>query len=332
MHVVSHGVITCHPAPSPSIICISMLPVPVQVPLVLHQIWYQGVDAVPPALAANAARLQALNPDWQYRVWDAAGLRAACAEMGTKVVARWDAFMHMHQRIDFGRYVVLCLHGGLSVDFDVVALRPLTPGLKEAGLLRSQVPVFSHIGGVGDAETFMVTWGRRTRRLVNNAMILTPAGVPGMRELVDALTVPTALEVLISGQGSRLGARHLIMVSTGPERVSDVVDGLAERALVRVISPRLFEPCNGLDTTCVPPGDALLHHRHMRTWMPTNTLDQRLAPTYYRVRGACFAALPHMGWMPVVFVVMMAAAGWVLMATRHAACASLAACVDASAR
>jgi hypothetical protein len=286
------------------------------VPRVIHQIWYQGAGAVPPALAANAVRLRALNPDWGYKLWDASGLREACRQLGARELARWEAFPHMHQRIDFGRYVVLYLHGGLSVDFDVVALRPLTPGLAGAGLLHAPVPVFSRVGGVGDTETYIVTWGRRARALANNAMILAPAQAPGMRELVDALAVPTALEALM--QGDRVSARDIIMVSTGPERVSDVVDGLVARGLAWVIPARLFEPCNGLDTACVPPADALLDHRHMRTWMPTNTLDQRLARPYFRAKGAWAAAAPLTSWiLPLVFASMVAAAGLVLLALRR---------------
>lgn len=266
----------------------------------LHQIWYQGEGAMPARYAASARRLREMNPDWRHVVWDADGLRDACSRAGPRVLARYDSFPHMHQRIDLGRYAVLLLYGGLSVDLDTVQLRPLSAGLPR-WMLETDVPVFTRLI-VSPHETYIITRGRHfgELRMVNNAMILCPKGAPGMRALIDAICA--------SPSPTRGPPHDAIMRTTGPEHVSEIVDHLSSRGLVRVVPPVYFEPCIGLDPTCRPPPDAVMDHRHENSWIE---MPRGVVAAYYTAK----AMWPPVGGLAIVMVAALFVNGAFIAAT-----------------
>lgn len=99
-------------------------------PFVPRVIWQTCKDrsALAPALANCVAQLQAMNPNWQHRLFDDesqdAALSAVCS----------DRFMAAYRRIeprygaaraDLFRYVMIYLHGGIYMDLKSGTLRPL---------------------------------------------------------------------------------------------------------------------------------------------------------------------------------------------------------------
>ena len=66
-----------------------------------------------------------MNPNWEHKTWDESQLRAACEEVGPACATRFDAYEHFMQKVDFGRYVILYLYGGVIVDCDMEAKKPL---------------------------------------------------------------------------------------------------------------------------------------------------------------------------------------------------------------
>lgn len=198
-------------------------------------IWYQGADAAPPsirrAFASNARAARASG--WTFDVYDADGLRDAARQCG--VLEAYDAYDHMHQRIDLGRLCLLYLHGGVSVDADQTFVKPCG----RLPLLRSTVPVFSEVAC--RRRTLLDRMCHRVvslgaRRAVNNAMIMSPERSPTMLHIARTVAARPRL---------RLGNSMLeVLSTTGPVSVSHAVSDLIEAGHVRLIPATVVEPCS----------------------------------------------------------------------------------------
>jgi inositol phosphorylceramide mannosyltransferase catalytic subunit len=86
-----------------------------------------------PALGANIARLQALNPGWEYRLYDDAYARAfITAHYGAAMLARFERINPVYgaARADLFRYLLLYELGGVYLDIKSTIDRPLDELLK----------------------------------------------------------------------------------------------------------------------------------------------------------------------------------------------------------
>jgi hypothetical protein len=224
------------------------------VPKIIHQIWFQGQAEVPADYAEQAAALQRMNPTWRYRLWDDAALQGACRTVGRECYERYMSFQHLHQKVDLGRYVVLFLQGGISVDMDVIPLNPLDnlPGLAGARFMVSRV----HIN---PAETYIFTMGRLTV-LYNNAMILSSPAAPHLRNLIDDVVQTRHGQAALTKVGE-------IQRTTGPQLFTESLMRTGMEG-VTVLDNKYFEPCYGKDVHCTPPRDGILYHKHAASWVP----------------------------------------------------------------
>jgi glycosyltransferase involved in cell wall biosynthesis len=92
-------------------------------PRVIHQTW-RDAD-LPPAFAHLAQTWRALNPGWAWRLWTDADNRDFVAQEYPGLLTFYDAYPFPIQRVDMVRYLILQRHGGLFVDLDFEALRPI---------------------------------------------------------------------------------------------------------------------------------------------------------------------------------------------------------------
>ena len=101
-------------------------PAPAQaIPLILHQIWYQGGNQLPNKYRRYRASWQRHHPAWQCILWDAASLRAHIAAYCPDFLPIYAGFPHDIQRMDAARYCLLDTVGGLYADMDIECLRPV---------------------------------------------------------------------------------------------------------------------------------------------------------------------------------------------------------------
>jgi len=95
---------------------------PLPIPRVLHQLWI-GPRPRPARLMDG---WRAAHPGWAYELWD----DARCAAFGFRNAAAIGALAEWNGRADVMRYEILERHGGVFVDADAEALRPLDDGLR----------------------------------------------------------------------------------------------------------------------------------------------------------------------------------------------------------
>ena len=152
-----------------------------EVPKVTHQIWFQGWDTIPEEYSGYVESIAILNPKWDHKKWDDQTLRAECAKFSPEAAAKYDSYMHMIQKVDFGRYVVLYNYGGVSIDADAECLRPLEkiPGIDRWDLLVCK-------SATTRLENFLITTGKfDDLTMLNNAMIACSKNNPLMKQFIE---------------------------------------------------------------------------------------------------------------------------------------------------
>ena len=246
---------------------------PRAIPKTIHQIWFQGEANLPPLYSAYSRLLRATNPGWQHRLWDDGSLRKECLAMGARYADQYDSYRIMHQKIDFGRYVVAYRHGGVTVDMDTVAVKPL-----------DDLPVFDRDHEFGHTDKlilsdaarvslmdynvmrlsagFMPVTKAKTGLFVNNAVVICAPGAALLKDLIDAMTHLTQRST-----DSQLSA---IQKTTGPLAVSEILDSFGPQRLERdleILDRVYFEPCFGAMGDCKPSPETVVFHKHDGTWL-----------------------------------------------------------------
>lgn len=208
-------------------------------PKLTHQIWMQGWDVLPEKFHENVHRLHELNPEFQHMQWTDDTLRKECAALGPAYLAKYDSFKHMISKVDFGRYVVLYRHGGISIDTDMEPVRRLqdTPGLNEYDIILS-------------ASSIM--WSDMFNT-INNALFIVVPGHSILKHILDAIVnEPT------SWLTRSLHKELFVQMTTGPCFLNGVL--FHHRDKIHVLDSIYFEPG-------IPNEHTIMIHNHELSWM-----------------------------------------------------------------
>lgn len=187
-----------------------------------------------------------MNPNWSHRTWDESQLRKACEEYGPECAARFDEYEHLAQKVDFGRYVILYLYGGVTVDCDMEAIKPLEeiPSIDKAPLIVSKANDCK-------LETSLVTFGHMKNDdwFINSAFICCEPGNPDVKRLI---------ETCISDATKREDywtKAYFVSTTTGPIRISTVL----KDANMTVLYPDVIE-------SEYENPKSIFVHRHELSW------------------------------------------------------------------
>lgn len=231
------------------------------IPKCIHQIWFQGAENIPPRYIENVTLIKSMNPGWKHIVWDEASLRKECAKIGGDVLSCFNACKYMHQKIDLGRYVVVYLHGGISIDMDVKALRPLDswkclPKINSLAVSRVSL----------NRIEALVTTGFKSTTLINNASVIAPPGNPALLHIITYVCGC----ILSSRENGRASSKmSTVTTTTGPLAFTAALQQLPRSSFIELPS-KYFEPCSGQDTACIPTHEAMILHHQDWTWVNKN--------------------------------------------------------------
>jgi mannosyltransferase OCH1-like enzyme len=241
-------------------------------PPIIHQIWMQGWDNHPPKFDDNITALHAMNPEFLFMTWDEKSIEIECEKLGPTYAAKYRSFPHMISRVDYGRYVLLYLHGGISVDLDMKPLKPIRsiPELaKHDFIISSSAYPFGDMG------------------LINNAVLIV---TPKHPLLLDFLNRITELEMR---EENYLNRDMYIHNTTGPLILSNFVEEHPQE--IFVLDHEFFEPCLSVDPYCKVPEKAIMDHQHELSWM---------SPFLKSIVVSLFYILHN--WQLILFFVVMA--------------------------
>ncbi len=205
-------------------------------PKLIHQIWLQGWSNLPTEFKANVQSVIDKNPDWKHMQWDDKYIIDTVTAIGPEYLAKYNSFKLIHQRVDFGRYAILYMYGGVSVDIDALALRSFnfTPHLSDSDFIVSN----------NSRDSF-----------VNNATIFVSEKNPLMKDLLDS----------IGTDCTGMTDSSCILNTAGITAFNKFVQ--AHKDSITILPNTYFEPCSGRDKHCIPGPLAILDHQHSGTWV-----------------------------------------------------------------
>lgn len=191
------------------------------IPRVIHQTW-RDVD-LPAPFARLAETWRAHHPGWQWRLWTDADNRAFVTERFPDMLALYDGYPHPIQRVDMVRYLILHTHGGLFVDLDFEALRPLDP----------------HLAGdcVFGAEPAENCAAHGMAEIVSNAFMAARPGHPLLHAVIAGLP-----EAFSATQAHGLDRNRAILETTGPFHLTRCVSAYEGAEPVTVLSSETLFP------------------------------------------------------------------------------------------
>lgn len=156
-----------------------------KIPRVIHQIWFQGKHELSEKYLSFQRTWKDL-PGFNYEFWDSD--RIDCIVGKDKVWSDiYYSFPTMIQKIDFAKYLILYLYGGIYVDMDSFAF--LDSNLRIENLLKRKkkqdLIVFTH-NTPQSTVTINKFMGLYGAMIINNAVIFSSARNEKMKKIVDA--------------------------------------------------------------------------------------------------------------------------------------------------
>jgi len=212
------------------------------IPKITHQIWMQGWKNLPEKFQDNVEILHEMNPGYKHMKWDEDSLRSECKKYGEDCLKRFDSFEILMNKVDFGRYVVLYNYGGISVDTDMVSLRPIddTP-LSDHNFLVSEISYPGNLIG-----------------LKNSAVVICTKGNSIMKDGVERIIADQRT------QKDFYSREEYISSIAGPQFIGKLVED--HRDEVGILSYVYFEPCSPRDPSCTIPEESIMDHQHELSW------------------------------------------------------------------
>jgi len=213
------------------------------IPKITHQTWMQGWNNLPEKFQENVEGLHELNPEYKHMRWDEESLRQECLKYSRACMNKYNSFEYLHSKVDFGRYVVLYNYGGISVDTDMVSLRPIrdTPGLEDSEFFISELSYPGNLVG-----------------LKNNAVILCVPNHPIMKECIERIIKDTRTPSDFKAK------EEYVNETTGPIFIGKLVAEYNDS--VETMKYKYYEPCSPKDPYCKIPDDAIMDHQHELSW------------------------------------------------------------------
>lgn len=244
------------------------------IPKVIHQIWYQGEENIPPKHSAFHKQWKIMHSNWIHKFWDETSMLQLLSKY-PKYLNTYQEMKLMHQKIDFFKYVLLFDQGGVYVDMDTIPLKPIDGLLNkysDAEVIVSYIPI--------DSLESLIISGRT--KMVNNGIIMSIRKHHFLFHL---------LEDIVKDHKCKLALTDYICISrtTGPHRFSKIALKYQNDPTVKILPPKYLEPCYQYNEKCKITEDAYINHEHSQTWLP-NFVDVS-ARLYYKIKNNIFKIL-----------------------------------------
>lgn len=235
---------------------------------IIHQIWMQGADQAPAYFRSYSQLIRDMHPAWPYMFWDEHRIQSL---VGTRNSwrAKYATFVHLHQRVDFAKLLILFTHGGIVIDADAYTVRKLDSLFDQhadASLIVSELRRFPKpVGWIQSMATC-----REAGMCINNGSFIAKAG-----SRVLAMIIERFLALPRCEPGT--GQTECIKDTTGPVVFHRLVRDYARdpSSGVVVLEYDQLEPC--ISSSCEITERTYVVHKHELTWLnPTWVFFVRL--------------------------------------------------------
>lgn len=260
----------------------------------IFQVWFQGCDKITrPEYLQNIKNWKMLNPNWKYACLGDSELRQACATFSQECLNTYDYFDIMHLKIDFGRYVVLYLNGGIYADMDAYAMRSLDSSVHVQELIEKSKTGF-HVLGLSminmDVLESLVTVGYT--HTINNAIMMATPRNPVLKDFIETIIAKAQVN------NTYYMSSIKVNVLTGPLHFNRYFKPLIEHPpdgnYIQVFDNQVFEPCKM--NNCNITKNTISIHEMELSWVSKNV--KMAHDGYYAIKNY----LPLLLIVPLIYI------------------------------
>jgi hypothetical protein len=254
------------------------------IPRIIHQIWYQGKSEIPEHLFDYRKAWVKMHPGYQFVLWDQQRIESVINKLPEQIQKLYYSYELMIQRIDFAKYVILYLFGGIYIDMDVKCLASLEKifiANKDKKVILSLCPYnFFHV------MLLQLVGLRPNEKLINNGVIACVAWHPFLLAVINqaALNRHTIFK--------SLGKNFLnIFFTTGPVMVTHAARKFVNHPDIAILDNSYFEACDidSVKNGCVPPPHAIGLHVYEGSWM--TSLEKGVLKLFFFIRSHFISVL-----------------------------------------
>ncbi len=223
-----------------------------KIPFIIHQIWFQGFEHIPPKYAkfSETWKNQTL---FTYEFWDETRIRTIL-NISPSWRKTFDSFPTMIQKIDFAKYLILFIYGGVYIDMDVFSVQPLEEFMKKHK--NSSFLVFEH-----NTPCITITvnklLGLEGKKIINNAVIFATPKHWRIQEIIRTCQYAQA-----NWKKNWLSLQLRCLVTTGPIVFTNCIRK-TNNWRKHVLPANIFEPfttiemvklSNNMENSIIPRG------------------------------------------------------------------------------
>ncbi len=217
-------------------------------PKIIHQIWIQGEDNIPPMYHKYINQIKSKHKKWRYILWDDIKIIKLLRQQ-KELIDTYYKLEYLHQKVDFARYVILYMLGGIYIDMDAYTVKPLDSlfdKFKDYNLLVSKL-------NMNSLEKNIMQYN------INNGIIISKKGSVVLKDLIDTVTKNPHCE-------SYHNKMACILATTGPYMFTQVMNKYLKKNNKEIIAldHKYLEPCTlGV---CDETKDTYIKHMQEGTW------------------------------------------------------------------
>lgn len=245
-----------------------------RIPKIIHQIWFQGEDKIPEHMLVYHRSWKEKCPDYILKVWGETEIKELMETVPEWIGDTYNSYDKMIQKIDFAKYAILYVHGGIYIDMDVKCLKSLnhTPGLQTKKAIFSIMPYNTC------QKLLLMTLGMSFNRdIINNGIIFC--------EPKSDIMLDTMKEAVKNKDNIFKGISNMLYVfaSTGPVCLTKAVYRYNGDD-IQFLDNTYFEACDidSVRNGCTPPGHAIGLHVYEGSWVTGN--ENILVKTYFFIQ------------------------------------------------
>lgn len=214
---------------------------------IIHQIWLQGENNIPVKFRDNITKTKNLHKKWNYILWDDLKI-IKLLRTNDKLLNTYYKLEYLHQKVDFARYVILYIYGGIYIDIDAYAIKSLD---KLVDLHKKYKLIVSKLR-INNFEKLIL--GSE----INNGIIIAHKKSIVLLDLIKSI---------IETPHCKFYQNKIMCINsvTGPNRFSRIINKYVKyENEVLILDNDYFEPCN-LDI-CKETKNTYIVHIHEGSW------------------------------------------------------------------
>lgn len=220
-----------------------------QFPRIIHQIWLQGTNLVPAKYFENIKSIKDLQPKWLYIIWDEEMIIRLIQHNKTWLKT-YHSLKYLHQKVDYGRYIILYLYGGAYLDMDANSVKPLDSLINK---YRDYDMIVSYIG-INKLDS-TVTCQRE--KCINNGIIICKPYIDILKMIIDHIDRNNKCNNLMP-------KITCISKTTGPTMFTKVILDNINVSNIKILNSEYLEPC--IYSKCNITKNTYTVHKHEGSW------------------------------------------------------------------